>query len=527
MSLIQRFFSLPIRFKLLFAIGISFGLISVFVFIYFPQRLKKEAYAMTLNKAQSIARMASFGVSPALFYDRKGIEEIILASRQNNDLVYMVIQDRTGRAMASFSQETAERSEFERSGKAPFISRKNRVYNVMNPIAFGLSETPERIGSLFLGLSLSAVDLRIRNTRRTSAVISLAIFVFGLLLAFGMSSLIIRPLHWMTNTIKGIAQGDFSQRAQVYYKDEVGYLAGTFNIMLDNLDRARKELGELNSDLQRRAEELRKAKEGAEAASRAKSEFLASMSHELRTPLNAVIGFSQILEEQFCGPLNEKQKDYVRDILDSGERLLALINDVLDLAKVEVGRTEPEYTQVALKELLEHSLIMIKEKCTKHGIRLVLQVSDGIKGKRIWADERKLKQVIFNLLSNSAKFTPDGGAITLEAKEEGAGAIISVTDTGIGIAPEYQEKVFEPFYQMKSGIQDKTPGAGLGLSLCREIVEMHGGRIWVESAGLNQGSRFSFVIPGRLIRPAASSEVSQEQKVNWGSDGPEAKSPQG
>jgi signal transduction histidine kinase len=135
--------------------------------------------------------------------------------------------------------------------------------------------------------------------------------------------------------------------------------------------------------------------------------------------------------------------------------------------------------------------------------------------------------VIFNLLANSAKFTPDGGAITLEAKEDGAGAIISVTDTGIGIEPEYQQKVFEPFYQMKSGLQDKTPGAGLGLSLCREIVEMHGGRIWVESGGINKGSRFSFVIPGRLVCPAAPSEASREQKVDWGSGGLKAESPEG
>jgi len=518
MNILQRFYSLPIRFKLLFAIGVSFGLISIFIFIYFPLRLKKEAYATTLNKAQSIARMASFGVSPALFFnDKEGMEEIILGSRQNKDLVYLIIQDRAGRLIASFSRETAERSEFERSKERPFISPKNRVYSVMNPIMFSQSQTPERIGALYLGLSLAEVDLKIRNTKRTSAAISLAVFLFGLILVFGTSSLIIRPLIRMTNTIKVIAEGDLSKRAPVSYKDEVGYLAGEFNLMVDNLDRARNELKKLNRDLQARAEELQRAKEGAEGASLAKSEFLASMSHELRTPLNAVIGFSQILDEQFYGPLNEKQTEYVRDILESGKHLLALINDVLDLAKVEVGRMEPEYTQVAVRELLEHSLIMVKEKCSKHGIKLALRMSDGVKDKQVWADERRLKQVVFNLLSNSAKFTPDGGAITIEAKEDGAGVIINVSDTGIGIEPEHQEKVFEPFYQVKSGTMDKTPGVGLGLSLCKQLVEMHGGRIWVESRGRNEGSRFIFVIPERQTPPAASSESGRELSPAGGS----------
>ena len=251
------------------------------------------------------------------------------------------------------------------------------------------------------------------------------------------------------------------------------------------------------TERKRGEEELHRAKLAAEAASQAKSDFLASMSHELRTPLNAVIGFSEVLQEQYFGELNEKQAGYVGDILESGKHLLSLINDILDLSKIEAGKEELKLSRVSIEELLENSLVMIREKAMKHGIGLDLHISQDVEGLEITADERKLRQVMFNLLSNAAKFTPDGGAITVEAKQEGEEFVISVADTGIGIAPEHQEKVFQEFYQVRGGMKDKTPGTGLGLSLTRRFVEMHGGRLWVESEGEGKGSKFSFTLPIR------------------------------
>jgi signal transduction histidine kinase len=253
--------------------------------------------------------------------------------------------------------------------------------------------------------------------------------------------------------------------------------------------------------------ELMRAKEQAEVASKAKSDFLASMSHELRTPLNAVIGFAQVLQEQYFGPLNPKQIAYVKDISESGEHLANLINDILDLSKVESGKMTLDLSQIHLKTLLENSTVMIKEKCLKHGISLSVSVADDLTETELIADERKLKQIMYNLLSNAAKFTPDGGAIGITACRSPAGddaepspsavsaVEVMVKDTGIGISPDDQVKLFQEFYQVQSGLTGKTPGSGLGLSLTKRFVELHGGTINLESEGRGKGCTIRFILP--------------------------------
>ncbi|MCK9364387.1 MAG: PAS domain S-box protein [Syntrophales bacterium] len=302
----------------------------------------------------------------------------------------------------------------------------------------------------------------------------------------------------------------FPAEYRAYPQHRNGQIVGAVVTFVDITERKRAE-----ESLRNNSKSLEAAKLEAETANRAKSDFLASMSHELRTPMNAIIGFSQVLQAKYYGELNEKQVEYVTDILDSGKHLLSLINDILDLSKVEAGKMQLELSRVDITALLKNSLLMIQEKTLSHGIAVELNIPASLEGLEMDGDERKLKQIMFNFLSNAAKFTPDGGKIGVSARlveaegtagkdgtDEGPLMEICVSDTGIGIKSEDQGRIFEPFIQILGGLTDKTPGTGLGLPLTKDFVELHGGRIWVESEGLGKGSRFCVLLPVSHVIPA-------------------------
>ena len=312
------------------------------------------------------------------------------------------------------------------------------------------------------------------NSRDLFIGVAAGAIVLALLLGFVLSWSVTGPIQRIDSRLAAIASGDFSGHVDATNRDELGALAANVNRMSDELRRLYREL---------------------ETASQHKSDFLANMSHELRTPLNAIIGFSQVLREGMVGDVNEKQAEYLDDILSSGHHLLSLINDVLDLSKVEAGQVELELAPFSLQEALERGVAMVRERALQDGVQVTLAANPDV--DVVSGDERRIRQVIFNLLSNAVKFTPAGGAVDVRATRVNGEVSVSVADTGPGIAAEDLRRVFEEFQQTEAGIE-RGEGTGLGLALSKRLVELHGGRIWVDSE-LGRGSTFVFTLPARGV----------------------------
>jgi signal transduction histidine kinase len=341
----------------------------------------------------------------------------------------------------------------------------------------------------------SAAFAPVRGQIWRTALLLAAFLAVGVGLSVLLARRLVRPVKQIGTAAARIGAGDYDERIELNRRDELGGLADELNGMAASLQASvqslEQKVEERTRELQRVLAELSRKSRQLEVASEHKSHFLANMSHELRTPLNAIIGFSQVLRQRMFGPINEKQEEYLDDILSSGNHLLSLINDVLDLSKVEAGQVELEVATFSLREALERGVVMVREPATKHGVRLSLELAPGV--DLVEGDERRLRQVIFNLLSNAVKFTPEDGSVIVATARVDGEVRVSVTDTGPGIAPEDRVRIFEEFQQTDVGVH-QSEGTGLGLALSKRLVELHGGRIWVESEP-GHGSRFVFTLP--------------------------------
>ncbi|MCP3868278.1 MAG: HAMP domain-containing protein [Gammaproteobacteria bacterium] len=368
-------------------------------------------------------------------------------------------------------------------------------------------------------------------------------FLLSLIIGIIVSRLLTQRITKLQSATRALQKGDRDvQITDIKSRDEIAELSLAFNDMARELKTSTTSIDDLNQDIERRRHaeallqsahdeleirvklrttELEQAKIEAETANHSKSEFLAGMSHELRTPLNHIIGFTELIVDERLGGLNDMQKEYLTDALTSSHHLLSLINDILDLSKVEAGKMTLNLKKIDVPALLRNSLLMFREKALNHRIELALE-ADQAPGS-ILADETKIKQILYNLLSNAFKFTPDGGLIKIKAwqidtpdeslpkgfenpecSSSGGTWAVSVVDSGVGIPGTDLSRIFDPFEQASNQGMSRQKGTGLGLALTQRMVELHGGAIRASSGGTDQGATFSIALPESADAPAAA-----------------------
>ena len=306
--------------------------------------------------------------------------------------------------------------------------------------------------------------------------------LIGVLTLLYVSRGVVRPIAQITNAMRLVADGNLSCEIPFEHrKDEIGFLARALRVFRANAIEK---------------QQLYLEKIGAETANRTKSEFLANVSHELRTPLNAIIGFSEVMQEKMFGPLSERYRGYAADIFTSGSHLLELINEILDLSKLEAGKFELFEENVDLAQMVEACLRIVEAQAQKTKIRISTTLDPEI--RLIRADDRRMRQILINLLSNAVKFTPEGGKIRVSSVLKDCGFTIKVSDTGIGIAAEDMAKVMTCFGQVESKVSRKYEGSGLGLPLAKHLVELHGGTITIQSQ-VDVGTTVTIMLPSDRI----------------------------
>ena len=514
MTFQKFFFDRPIKTKIIGAILIVLLGVCVFNLVFFPAQQRKLALEGMETKGESMARMLAYNLSPALdFDDRQSIQELAKGAFQDKDLsVIRILRYQYDDTLFFKPQKPAHRAHKLTpvpADKAAGAFMDEDQLHIICPIQAG----QRTLGVLMLSFCLDPVEREIAQRRRLIFGLNLLIMVLGIVIADRLSGLLTKPIHKLTGAAVKLSQGEWGAQVPVTHSDEIGILASTFNQMSENLKESKEELEKyarnLENQVKARTLELEIQTQRAIQADQLKSQFLANTSHELRTPLNSIIGFLGLILDGYCND-DKEQKEFIQNAHTSAKHLLSLINDVLDIAKIEAGKMELELEEVDLKALFEEVNSLSRVQAEQKKLKMSFVCEDEFV-PNVYADANKLKQVMLNLIGNAIKFT-DKGSITIRTivQKDKGNVLIQVEDTGIGVPPEMQDKVFEKFSQVDTSTTRKHGGAGLGLTITKDLVEMMGGKIKLESPGEDKGSRVSFTVP--VFQKTEKESIQEKEK---------------
>lgn len=484
------------------------------------EELTKRGQAMAADLAYS----SELGV---LAEDGRLLQSAMRGVVRNPDVAYVVIYREDGKILVMGGRQvselpglTSERSMEEKprlQGRQPFSKSvvrggarfvefsapilsevKTPEQLLIGPLGMGPGQAQPRqriIGAVRIGLSLQSIETHVNALLKLWGGLTVVFFALSTVAIYAFSRRITRPIKQLTDEAEKIAAGQRSVKVEIDSRDEIGRLANSFNEMVTSLQEneaaLQRHAEELERRVKERTQELQTANLELEAASRHKSQFLASMSHELRTPLNAILGYTELIVDQIYGEVPERIRDVLERVDKSGRHLLGLINDVLDLSKIEAGELTLSLSDYSMKEVVQTVITAVESLAAEKKLALKIAVAPDLSPGR--GDERRIVQVLLNLVGNAIKFT-EVGEVRIQAQAADGAFLVSVSDTGSGIALGDQQKIFEEFQQIDDSATKTKGGTGLGLAIAKRIVEMHGGRIWVESTP-GQGSTFWFTVP--------------------------------
>jgi signal transduction histidine kinase len=505
----EKWFS-TIRRKLALVITLLVGGISLFIFIYFPAKLEEQAIQAIAAKAHTVAEMTAFSVAPALFFeDIQSIREALEGAQQNKDLVYVAIVDNSRRIVASIEKDNGGRSGSTLAQAVRGVSADGMIYHT----ALRITLNDRQIGGLYLGLSLRDLKAQVGRSRETVASVSSLIFIFGVIAAYGISALLTRPLSHMVEKVRQISKGDLGQRAVVSSQDEVGHLANSFNLMVDNLESAYNQLENANQNLKNRAKELQREVDERKRAEQRRIQVLKELentnqelkdfayivSHDLKAPLRAISSLATWIIADYSDKLDEDGREQMDLLMSRVNRMHSLIDAILQYSRV--GRIREEKEWVDLDKLVAEVVDLL---APPEDIKI--KVQDRLPS--LFFERTRIQQVFQNLLSNAVKYMDKPqGEVRIDCIEVGDCWTFRVSDNGPGIEERYFDKIFQIFQTLSP--RDESERTGVGLTIVKKIVEMYGGKVWVESR-IGQGSTFLFTVPKQGVPPPKKKELEDE-----------------